>query len=109
MTGYSAGILNKRVTIQRPPTYQDGKYGRVSIPGETFERWAAVDWSRGTKSMREGTLDAYDTIMVRLRYDELITRDCKIICDGTTYRIQSFHADQRAATIQITAVEENAS
>ena len=58
--------------------------------------------------MREGTLDAYDTIMVRLRYDPLITRDCKIIYDGTTYRIQFFHADQRQATIQITAVEENA-
>lgn len=108
MTGYSAGILSNRVTIQRPPTYQDGKYGRESIAGETFERWAAVDWSRGTKSMREGTLDAYDTIMFRFRYDPLITRDCKIIFGGTTYRIHSFRPDQRAATIQIIAVEENA-
>jgi SPP1 family predicted phage head-tail adaptor len=51
-------------------------------------------------------MDAYDTIMVRLRYDTKVTRDCKVEVDGTTYRIQSFHADQRQGTIQITAVEE---
>lgn len=105
MTGYTAGILNQRITIHRPATHRDGAYGRVMVPGETIERWAAVDWSRGTKSLREGALDAYDTIMVRLRFDSAITRDCKIEHDGTMYRIDSFHADKCAGTIQLTATE----
>lgn len=105
MTGYTSGILKDRVTIITPPTYQDGPYGRQEVPGSQFERWAAVDWARGTKAMREGTLDAYDTVMIRMRYDERITRDCKILHNGTTYRIQSFHPDKHAATIQITATE----
>lgn len=106
MTGYTAGLLNHRITIHPAPTYTDGAYGRQAVPGQPFQRWAAVDWTRGTKAMREGTMDAYDTIMVRLRYDTKVTRDCKVEVDGTTYRIQSFHADQRQGTIQITAVEE---
>ena len=105
MTGYTAGLLNHRITIHPAPTYTDGPYGRQAVPGEPFQRWAAVDWTRGTKAMREGTLDAYDTVMIRMRYDERITRDCKIMHNGTTYRIQSFHPDKHAATIQITATE----
>lgn len=80
-------------------------YGRTTEPGKTFDRWAAVDWVRGTKTMREGALDAYDTIMVRMRYDEQITRDCKIEHNGTLYRIKSFRPDTRRETIQMTCTE----
>ena len=105
MTGYSAGILRNRVQVQLPATRVDGEFGTEYVQGATIERWAAIDWVRGTKAMREGALDAYDTIMVRMRYDAQITRECKILYEGTTYRIQSFHADRRAGTIQMTATE----
>lgn len=106
MTGYTAGLLNHRITIHPAPTYTDGPYGRQAVPGEPFQRWANVTWAKGDKAMREGTMDAYDTIMVRLRYDTKVTRDCKVEIDGTTYRIKTFRPDQRQGTIQITAVEE---
>lgn len=105
MTGYTAGMLNERITIHIPGQYIDGEYGRTQLAGSSIERWASVTWSKGVKALHEGAVDAYDTIMVRLRYDQQITRDCKLEHDGTMYRIQSFHADRRAATIQITAVE----
>lgn len=102
---YTPGLLKERVTIHRPGTHTDGAYGREDNAGTTLTRWAAVDWSRGTKSMREGALDAYDTIMVRMLYSSQITRDCKIEYHGTMYRIVSFHEDKQANTIQITATE----
>jgi SPP1 family predicted phage head-tail adaptor len=105
MTGYTAGMLNERVTIILPGTHTDGDFGRDYIPGERLERWAAVDWSRGTKALREGAVDAYDTIMVRMRFDERISRDCKVEHDGRTYRIDSLHASRKNATIQMTCTE----
>ena len=105
MTGYTAGILRERVRIQLPPTRVEGEFGAEYVAGDMIERWAAVDWVRGTKALREGALDAYDTIMVRMRWDAQITRECKVLYQGATYRIQSFHADRRAGTIQMTATE----
>ena len=98
-------MLNERVTIILPGTHHDGEFGRETIAGERLERWAAVDWSRGTKALREGAVDAYDTIMVRMRFDERISRDCKVEHDGRTYRIDSLHASRKNATIQMTCTE----
>lgn len=102
---YSAGILNRRVTIVTPGANQDTEYGRVTTAGASFEVWAAVDWSRGTKSIREGAMDAYDVIMVRCRWNKHITRDCKVVYNGVSYRIDSFHADFQDNTIQMTCSE----
>jgi len=102
---YSSGLLNKRITILIPGTITDGDYGRTSGAPTSITRWAAVDWVRGTKSLREGAVEAYDTIMVRMYYDSQITRECQLQIDGTKYKIQSFHADKQANTIQITATE----
>lgn len=105
MTGYSAGMLRERVKFTQPGIYIDGEYGREKRPGLQLVRWAAVDWVRGTKAMREGALDAYDTIMVRLRWDKDVTRECKIEFNDRIYAIQSFHEDKHAGTIQLTAIE----
>jgi hypothetical protein len=57
------------------------------------------------KSLREGALDAYDTVIIRMRYNKIVTRDSLLVHDGRTYQIQSFHRDQRENIVQITAVE----
>ena len=106
---YTAGILKERVTILIPGTTTEDEWGRTKTEGSTITRWAAVDYSRGTRSMREGALEAYDTIMVRMMYNSQITKDCKLQWQGNTYHIQSLHADKQANTIQITAAEETQS
>jgi SPP1 family predicted phage head-tail adaptor len=103
---YSSGMLNKRITIAtRAEDKQEfGKQGqaRYTILGQF---WAAEDFNRGVKSLREGAMDAYDTVMFRLRYHECIDRWCVIQYEGRWYQIQSFHPDEQANTIQITATE----
>ena len=55
--------------------------------------------------MRDGALDAYDTVMVRTRWRDDLTRNSCLGIDGVVYQIQSYHADYQANTIQITAIE----
>ena len=67
--------------------------------------WANVIWSKGVKALHEGALDAYDTVLIRMRWNKLVRRDSQLVYDGVTYQIQSFHADRQDNTIQITATE----
>ena len=66
---------------------------------------ANLTWNKGVKSLREGALDAYDTVMFRMRWNNIVDRDCLLECEGVTYQIQSLHADRYENTIQITATE----
>lgn len=66
---------------------------------------ANMTWNKGVKSLREGALDAYDTVMFRMRWNNIVDRDCLLECEGVTYQIQSLHADRQENTIQITATE----
>lgn len=106
---YSTGILNKRITIvQRTYTEGDafGKGSGGEVLTDRLTVWAAVDFTRGLKAMREGAMDAYDTVMVRLRWHPAVTRDMLLRIDGVMYEIQSFHAERQRDTIQITATEQ---
>ena len=64
-------------------------------------------WRRNTarNKAREGAIDAYDTLMFRLRYTDQIDRWCLIQYQGKWYNIQSFNDSKQANTIQITAQE----
>ena len=55
--------------------------------------------------MHEGALDYYDTVMVRTRWTEDLTRDKFIEHEGVLYQIASLHGDKRANEIQIIAAE----
>ena len=104
---YSTGMMNKRVTIAKRADDQAETFGKSGQPKYTIlgQFWAAEDFNRGVKSLREGAYDAYDTVMFRLRYHECIDRWCVIQYQGKWYQIQSFNADKQANTIQITATE----
>ena len=105
--GYPAGMLKDRIQVLRR-VMPDGRIGKGSAK-HTYEPvaclWAAVTWNKGMKAMREGALDAYDTVMVRTRWNELLTRDSFIGFEGRIYQIQSYNADRMDNTIQITAIE----
>ena len=60
---------------------------------------------RQIKAMREGALDAYETLMIRMRHTDVVDRNCIVRHKGTWYQVESFHDDYQANTIQMTAVE----
>ena len=100
---YSTGMLNKRITIaRRSQASEFGKTAKYEIIGQF---WAAEDFNRGTKSLREGAFDAYDVVMFRMRYNATIDRWCLIQYSGKWYQILSFNANEQSNQIQITAQE----
>ena len=104
---YSSGMLNKRITIARRKDDAAESFGKAGKPKYellgTF--WAAEDFNRGVKSLREGAFDAYDTVMFRMRYYKGVDRWCLIQYNGKWYQIQSFNEDYQNNQIQITAIE----
>ena len=92
----SQTIKNKTVGtgFGETTSYQDA--GRV---------WANVAFSKGMKALHEGALDAYDTVIVRMRYNKIVNRDSHLVHDGREYQIQSFHRDYKENIVQITATE----
>ncbi len=100
--------MNKRVKIAKRVDSEGGIFGRSS-GGQKYtmlgEFWAAESFNKGVKSMREGAVDAYDTVMFRMRYHAEIDRWCLIQYHGKWYQIQSFNEDFQTNEIQITAKE----
>ena len=100
--------MNKRIKIAKRVDSEGGSFGRSS-GGQKYtilgEFWAAQTFNKGVKSMREGAVDAYDTIMFRMRYNADIDRWCLIQYHGRWYQIQSFNEDYQTNEIQITAKE----
>lgn len=66
---------------------------------------ANLTWKKGQKALNEGALDAQDTVMFRMRWNSIVTRDSRLQCEGITYQILSLHADRQEDTLQITATE----
>ena len=96
-------MLKDRVVILNKQTA--AAFGATTDYEPVAEVWAEVTWSKGVKALREGALDAYDTVLIRMRYNDVVTRDSRLQYGGVTYQIQSLHADRQANTIQITATE----
>ncbi|MBR2017406.1 MAG: phage head closure protein, partial [Prevotella sp.] len=101
--GYSSGMLKHRVTIKNKVTAS--AFGETTGYADAGTVWADVTFSRGVKSLREGALDAYDTVIIRMRYNNIVSRDSHLVHDGKEYQIQSFHRDYQENIIQLTAQE----
>lgn len=100
---YSTGILKYRVTILNKQVATG--FGETTSFQPAATVWADVTWKKGQKALNEGVLDAQDTVLIRMRYNTIVTRDSRLQCNGVTYQIQSLHADRQDNTIQITATE----
>ncbi len=50
-------------------------------------------------------VDAYDTVMIRMRYNTIVNERSRIVHEGKTYQIigETFHADRQDNTIQFQA------
>ena len=104
---YSTGMLNKRIQIYQRAEEQGSTFGKSGQPKYQLlgDFWANETFSKGVKALHEGALDAYDTVMFRLRDHACIDRWCLIRYNGTWYQILSFNADEHDNQIQITAQE----
>ena len=100
---YSSGILKHRVIILNKQVASG--FGETTSFQPAATVWADVTWKKGQKALNEGVLDSQDTVLIRMRYNNIVTRDSRLQSGGVTYQIQSLHADRQANTIQITATE----
>jgi head-tail adaptor len=104
---YSSGMLSKRITIAKRKSDTQETFGKSGQPKYeilgTFN--ANETFNKGTKSLREGALDAYDTVMFRMRYNSQVDRWCLLKYHNKWYQITSFNEDFHDNQIQITAVE----
>ena len=100
---YTSGLLKYRVKILNKQVATG--FGETTSYQTAAIVWADVTWSKGAKALRDGALDAYDTVLIRMRYNDVVTRDSRLQHGGVTYQIQSLHADKQENTIQITATE----
>ena len=103
--GYSSSIMRWRVAILKKKDPEERAFGAKTEYEQVACIHANMTWNKGVKSLREGALDAYDTVMFRMRWNNIVDRDCLLECEGVTYQIQSLHADRYENTIQITATE----
>ncbi len=100
---YTSGMLKHRVTILNKQVATG--FGETTSYQPAAPVWADVTWKKGQKALNEGALDAQDTVLIRMRWNNIVQRDSRLQCNGVTYQIQSFHADHQENTIQITATE----
>lgn len=102
---YSSGILNYMVAVLKKKDPGEKAFGAKTKYEQVACVHTDITWKKGQKALNEGALDSIDTVMFRMRWNNIITRDCQLEHDGVTYQIQSLHADHRENTIQIIATE----
>lgn len=99
--------MKYRVQVAKRATDEGASFGKSGQPKYeilgTF--WMAETFNKGVKSMREGALDAYDTVMFRCRYNANIDRWCLLKYRGKWYQITSFNEDYQENQLQMTATE----
>jgi SPP1 family predicted phage head-tail adaptor len=100
---YQSGFLHQRVTIRNKVVAAG--FGDTTGYQDAATVWANISFSKGMKALHEGALDAYDTVIIRMRWNNIISRDSHIVYDGKEYQIQSFHRNFEENIVQITAVE----
>ena len=104
--GFTGGMRPYRITILEvvPSTDTFGDTTSYRRAGKVF---SSYKFNKGTKALREGALDAYNTVLFQLNFSSNIniTRDCLIEFRGKIYQIQSMNDDYQANKIVITATE----
>lgn len=98
-------MLNHMVAILKKKDADKLEFGEKTEYEQVACVHANLTWKKGQKALNEGALDAQDTVMFRMRWNSIVTRDSRLQCEGVTYQIQSLHADRQENTMQIIATE----
>ncbi len=105
MTGYTAGLRNKRIMIQNRKEAVVGTYGLDSAGIEwedAGEVWADVSFAKGKAAMNAGAMDAYAVEMVRIDWNDFTTERSRVIYEGKVFQIipELFHSNYHENQIQ---------
>ena len=109
-TGFTSGMRNHRVTILNKVQPSERQFGEKTGYRRDGSLWSSYEFSKGTRALREGALDAYDSVIFRMNFSAnvTITRESLIECDGKVYQVQSLNSDRRENKIIIRATEMTA-
>lgn len=106
--GYTSGILRDKITVLNRTEAVNGTFG-IDTTGVTWYPaaclWANVEWQKGKTAMREGALDSYGVVLVRIRWTDRVNMRSRIIYNDQTYKIlpETFHANKHENTVQFIA------
>ena len=100
-------MRNHRVTILNKVQPSERQVGEKTGYRRAGSLWSSYEFSKGTRALREGALDAYDSVIFRMNFSAnvTITRESLIECDGKVYQVQSLNSDKRENKIIIRATE----
>lgn len=102
-------MRNHRITILNKVAPTEKAFGEKTGYKRDGSLNSSYEFNKGTKALREGSLDAYDTVIFRLNFSgnaaKTITRESLIEMNGKIYQIQSLNADHQENKIIIRATE----
>jgi hypothetical protein len=106
-TGFTSGMRDHRVTILNKVQSSERQFGEKTGYRRDGSLWSSYEFSKGTRALREGALDAYDSVIFRMNFSAnvSITRESLIECDGKVYQVQSLNSDKHENKIIIRATE----
>ena len=90
-------MRDHRVTILNKVQPSERQFGEKTGYRRDGSLWSSYEFSKGTRALREGALDAYDSVIFRMNFSAnvTITRESLIECDGKVYQVQSLNSDRR--------------
>jgi len=100
---YQAGFRNHIVIIKNKVIAT--AFGETTHYEDVAKVHAAKTWKHGAKAMQEGALDAYDKVLFRMNWNNIVKRDSLLVCDGKTYQILSLDGEYQRNEIEILAQE----
>ena len=99
ITGFEAGMRNHRVTVLNKVLTSERTFGEKTGYRRDGSLWSSYEFSKGTRALREGALDAYDSVIFRMNFSgnvaKKITRESLIEMHGKIYQIQGLNEDYR--------------
>ena len=81
------------------------QFGETTSWQDVATVWAAKTWKHGAKALQEGALDAYDKVLFRMNWNNIVKRDSLLVCDGKTYQVLSLDGEYQKNEIEILAQE----
>ena len=100
---YQAGFRNHIVIIKNKVVAT--AFGETTGYQEVAKVHAAKTWKHGAKALQEGALDAYDKVLFRMNWNNIVKRDSLLVCEGKTYQILSLDGEYQKNEIEILAQE----
>ena len=102
-------MRNHRITILNKVSPAEKAFGEKTGYKREGSLNSSYEFNKGTKALREGALDAYDSVIFRLNFSgnvaKKITRESLIEMHGKIYQIHSLNEDYHDNKIIIRATE----